>query len=133
MPFTNLNRRLAKQDRYLNKHKIGGKKNYKKMIIRILVILLILFVVIYLPVRGAYSASKRILTSTRAMNDAVKRENLDDIKTQVTEIKKATGDLNMSLNFLFWVRVIPYFGSFYADAQHFSKAAQYELNAGEQV
>jgi glycine/D-amino acid oxidase-like deaminating enzyme len=67
------------------------------------------------------------------MNDAVKRENLDDIKTQVTEIKKATGELNMSLNFLFWMRIIPFVGGYYADAQHFSRAAQHELNAAEAI
>ncbi len=103
------------------------------MLIRIFIVLLILFVAVYLPIRGAYSATKRIIASGRAMNDAAKNENLDDIKKHVTDIKKSTGDLNLSLNFLFWVRVIPYVGGFYADARHFSKAASYELNAVETV
>jgi predicted nucleic acid-binding Zn ribbon protein len=52
MPFTNLNRKLARQDQFLKKNS-GKKRNYKKMLIKIFVVLLILFVVIYLPVRGA--------------------------------------------------------------------------------
>lgn len=132
MPFTSLNRKLARQDQYLKRNS-GKKRNFKKMIIRVLIVLAILFVVIYLPVRGAYGSTKTILAESRAMNDALKRENLDDIKTHVSEIKKATSGLNTSLNFLFWVRIIPYFGSFYADAKHFAKASEYELTAAETI
>lgn len=132
MPFTSLNRKLARQDQFL-KRTSGKKRNFKKMIIRILIVLLILFVAIYLPVRGAYSSTKTIIAESRAMNEAVKNENLDEIKTHVTEIKKATGGLNTSLNFLFWVRIIPYVGSFYADAKHFARASEYELTAAETI
>jgi hypothetical protein len=132
MPFTSLNRKLARQDQYL-KRSSGKKRSLKKMIIRILIVFLILFVAIYLPVRGAYSSTKTIIAESRAMNEALKNENLDEIKTHVTEIKKATGGLNTSLNFLFWVRIIPYFGSFYADAKHFARASEYELTAAETI
>lgn len=103
------------------------------MLIKIFLVLLILFVAIYLPIRGAYSSTKTIIAESRAMNEAVKNENLDQIKTHVTEIKKATGGLNTSLNFLFWVRIIPYVGSFYADGKHFAKASEYELSAVETI
>ena len=132
MPFTNLNRKLARQDQFLKRNS-GKKRNYKKMLIKVSVVLLILFVVIYLPVRGAYSSAKKIITESRAMSEAVKNENLDQIKIHVSEIKKATGGLNTSLNFLFWVRVIPYVGGFYADAKHFAKASEYELSAAETI
>lgn len=103
------------------------------MFFKLFVILLILTVAIYFPVRGVYSSAKKIVASARAIQDAAKRENLDDIKTNVSAVKDATTELNWSLNFLFWVRVIPYFGGFYADAKHFARAAEHEFTAAETV
>lgn len=130
MPLINLNKRLAYQDKYLRRSS-QKKRNPKKMLIKLFVILLIIAVAIYFPIRGVYQSSKRIVASSRAIQDAAKRENLDEIKAHVLNVKKATRDMNTSLMFLFWVRVIPYFGSFYADATHFAKAAEHELNATE--
>lgn len=132
MAFTSLNRKLARQDQYLRRNS-SKKRNWKKIIFRTLIVLVILFIVIYLPLWNAGRAARKIVSEGRLMNEAVKNENLDEIKTHVTEIKKATGSLNTSLNFLFWVRIIPYIGSFYADAKHFAKAGEYELTAAETI
>ena len=99
------------------------------MWVKLLVILVILFVGIYLPVRGAYSSTKKIIVSARGVQEGLKQENLDTIKLNLKEMKKANDGLNLSLNFLVWARVIPYFGGFYADGKHFAKAASYELKA----
>ncbi len=103
------------------------------MLIRLGLILLILFVAIFLPLRGVFMASKTLIASARAANVAFKREDLDDVNKQVEIMENASKSLNTSLNFLFWVRIIPYFGGFYADAQHFSKAASYELEAAHTI
>jgi hypothetical protein len=145
MPFTNLNKRLENRSsvssnsrRYSPNRSFSSTmekkpRNRKKMIIRIVIVLLILFVAIYLPVRGIYNSSRTLLASAKAANDAFKRENLDDVNMHVKEMEEASGSLNTSLNFLIWVRAIPYFGGFYADAKHFAKAAEYELQASQMI
>lgn len=145
MPFTNLNKRLENRSsissnsrRYSPNRSFSSTmekkpRNRKKMLIRIVAVLLILFVAIYLPVRGIYNSSRSLIASARAANDAFKRENLDDVNTHVKAMEEASGGLNTSLNFLFWVRIIPYFGGFYADAKHFAKAAEYELQASQMI
>src|SRR3989344_4698616 len=124
MPLTNL-RNLNRRS-YLKNTK---RPNPKKMLIRLLVIFIILFVVIYLPIRGVYSSAKTLTVQARNVADAFKRENLDDIRKSLKEMKKTSDGLNTSLSFLFWAGFIPYFGGFYSDAKHFAKAANYELQA----
>ena len=129
MPFINLNRTI---DSKTNLHK-SKKKNARKIAIRILLILLVLFAVVYLPLRGAYSAAKRMVSASRAVSEAVKNENLDDIRSNLRLMKSANDDLNGSLAWLFWVRAVPYIGNFYADAKHFASAAQSELTAANMI
>ena len=127
MPLLNLNKRLDRSE------KLYGKKNsgFKKKMIKIIALLLIIVALIYFPVRGVYSSGKRMIAGARLMQEAVKNNDLDGIKKGVAEIKAGDSSLNTSLAFLMWVRVIPYAGGFYADAVHFSKAAGYELQAAE--
>lgn len=130
MAYTNLNRSINAN---LRTRRQKPKKSWGKFMVRLIVILLILIVAIYLPVRSSYSAVKRIIASAKAVETAFKNENLDDVKTNLSAMKKADDDLNGSLNFLAWVRIIPYVGGFYADAKHFATAASYELDAGNQI
>jgi hypothetical protein len=130
MPLTNLNRKLDRNSRSSSPKK---KKNWSKFFLKLFVLLLILFLVVYLPVRGVYQSVRQINTSAKAISAAVKNNNLDDIKSNVKKMSEANDSLSLSLNFLIWMRVIPYVGGFYADAQHFSKAAHYELNAAQTI
>lgn len=130
MPLTNLNRRLDRQVRFGGSQK---KFNLKKFFIRLVLVLIFLFVVLYLPLRGVYSSAKKMSASAKALNDAVKRENLDDIRAQVKELKNADSSLNTSLKFLIWLRIIPYVGGYYADVTHFAKASVYSLSAVEKI
>ncbi len=125
MPFTNLNRALNSRRTYTN----SSRRSPKKFFIRLLVILLILFIGLYLPLRGAYSSAKSIVASARAVSAAAKNDNLDEIRKNLKEMKKGSDGLNTSLTFLIWSGFIPYFGGFYWDAKHFAKAAGYELTA----
>lgn len=99
--------------------------------IKIIAVLLILLALIYFPVRGVYSSGKRMIAGARTMQTAVKGNDLEGIKKGLSEIKAGDSSLNTSLTFLIWMRVLPVIGGYYADAVHFSKAAQYELEAAE--
>ncbi|MBI2011823.1 DUF4012 domain-containing protein [Candidatus Daviesbacteria bacterium] len=133
----NLNKRIEMMDskaRY-NKSNInmGRKRSRKLIFLRVFIILSFLFVAIYLPIRGVYSGSRSMVASAKAIQAAAKNENLDDIRKNLEEMKKSAGGMNMSLNFLFWLRIIPFVGGYYADAKHFAKAAEYELDAAKVI
>lgn len=130
MALTNLNSKLRRMDR-LQARK--PRRSRKKLLLYAVVALLILTAMIYFPVRGIYASTKQLMASGRAMNEAVKNENLDQIQTHLTEIQDATKDLNTSLNWLFWVRIIPFAGDYYADAKHFATAAEHELVAATTI
>lgn len=123
----NLNKRLERSE------KIYGRKkgSLKKRMIKIIAVLLIITALIYFPIRGVYSSGKRMVAGARSMQEAVKNNDLEGIKKGLAEIKAGDSSLNTSLNFLFWMRIIPFVGGYYADAVHFSKAAGYELEAAE--
>lgn len=127
MPLVNLNKKLEKKARTSLKPR--SKRSFKKIALKVFIVLLILFVAIYLPVRGVYQNTRKVVTSARAIQDAAKRENLDDIRKNITEMRKANDGLNLSLNFLIWLRIIPFVGGYYGDIKSFSNAAQHELNA----
>lgn len=127
MPLVNLNKKLDKKAK--SSSKPHSKRSLKKMALKIFIVLVILFVAIYLPVRGVYQNTRKVVASARGIQDAAKRENLDDIRKNITEMRKANDGLNTSLNFLIWIRIIPFVGGFYGDIKSFSNAAQHELNA----
>ena len=127
MPLLNLNKRLERSEKMYGKKK-GG---FKKRMIKIIAILLIIIALIYFPIRGVYSSGKRMVAGGRQMQEAVKNNDLDGIKKGLAEVKAGDNSLNTSLTFLLWMRIIPFVGGYYADAVHFSKASQYELEAVE--
>lgn len=129
MTFVNLNKRLnSNRPYYYHKKKGLGKK-----LVKLTLILLILLMGIYLPVRGVYQSGKKMVSAARNINNAAKAGNFGDIKKNLKEMKDANSGLTVSLNFLIWVRLVPYFGGFYADSVHFSKAFGYELEAAIKV
>ncbi len=131
MPFTNLNRKLSRRDRIYGAR--PKRRSFKKTLIRLFLIFLILFLMIFLPVRGVYQSLKRINTAAKTASAGLKSENLDTIRSSVKEMKSASAQLDGSLNWLFWVRIIPFLGNYYADAKHFAKAANYELEAAQTI
>lgn len=133
MKFQNLNQKLDKIDRGYGKGSSAmsrsKKRSYKKFLIRFLIVAIVLIVLIYLPVRGIYQSSKNLVHSSKTLATSAQNQNLDDIKKNLSEMKASVDGLNTSLNFIFWVRFIPYFGSFYLDTKHFANAASFELSA----
>lgn len=130
MKFVNLNSRLDRLDR---NSKPKSKRSFKKLLIRVVVVLLIFFLVLYLPLRGVYGSAKNLSSAGKAFAFVAQNQNFDEMKTQSMNLKNAAGSLDTSLNFLFWARFIPFFGGYYADAKHFASALNYEMQAAEEL
>lgn len=130
MQFANLNKKLDRRERLYNSEK---KKSKKIWIKRIIIVIILLFCFLYLPLRGAYQSARSIVAAGRGVSAGLNNQNLDEIRTNLTAMKKGTDGLNFSLNFLVWMRIIPFVGGYYADARHFAIASSYELEAAQKL
>jgi len=131
MKITNLNRKLNT----LKRTDVSSrtKKDWKPRLIKILIILGILFLFVYLPARNIYSSAKKAMVALNKINTGMKAENLDEIKSGINIAKSEIGSINFTLNFYFYLRIIPFIGGYYADVKHFASAAGYEMDAAQVI
>lgn len=130
MAFTNLNKRLVKLDH--NKLS-SSRRSKKKMLRNIAIFLIILVLITYLPVRGIYSNAKKLSEHSKLINNGLKANDFNALKQGIDLSRSDISSINGWLNWLFWIRVIPYFGGFYMDAKHFAQAGTYEMNAAQKI
>lgn len=129
MKFLNLNKKLQRMDKTT---RVRGKPTLK-FYIKIIAVILVVAAAIYLPVRGAYLALRDLNRNVKAISESFKNENLDEVKLNLKQVGNNIDALNTSLSFLFWVRIIPWVGDFYADANHFASAARSEVAAAKRI
>lgn len=123
MSLVNLNRRLDSVAKNRSPQKTKGK------LIRWIIISLLVVIYLYLSARFIYGAVRKIQIGVAGVSTAFKNENLDDVKANLVITEDGVKSLDGSLNWVIWVRVLPILGDYYADAKHFSKAAESELEA----
>ncbi|MDO8498812.1 MAG: DUF4012 domain-containing protein [bacterium] len=111
----------------------GRGANRKRFPTRLVFILLILVIAIGLPVRGIYLSAKQLSRSSKILVAGAKQENLDQVKEGIVATKAAVDGLNGSLNFLIWLRLVPFIGGYYDDMAQISRAAGYELEAAKLI
>lgn len=126
MGFQNLNNRLESLDR---KKVPPLKFSNKRRWIIIAIVILILLLDIYFPARGVYASLQQINRGAKQLNESFKNNDLEGMKVNMRVMQNASGELNSSLNWIFWMRAIPILGGYYSDAKHFASAAALELSA----
>jgi hypothetical protein len=127
----NLNKKLERLDR-ASVHS-RPKRSWKKIMVKLFVILLIVGLAIYLPARSMYASLKSLKVHAKEVSAAAKNENLDQIKEGLVKTRADVDSLNSSLNWFFYLGLVPYFGGYYLDAKHFGTAASYELDASQTI
>lgn len=128
MPLTNLNRRLDSASRQRRSEKINRKQIFKWLLIG-----LVFVIYLYMSARFIYGSIRKIQVGVVSTAAAFKNENLDDVKSSLELVEDGVHSLEGSLNWVIWVRIIPIIGDYYADARHFTKAAEYELTAANMI
>ncbi|MBI4036997.1 DUF4012 domain-containing protein [Candidatus Daviesbacteria bacterium] len=130
MALINLNKKLNNFDRT----RVGiNQSTKKKRSKRVLIILAILVVAILLPGLGIYTSAKQLAKGGKIVAAAAKQNNLDQIKVGLDSTSQALSHLNLSLDFLFWMRAIPFVGGYYADVKHITLAAKSEIKVAQVV
>ncbi|MBI2040272.1 DUF4012 domain-containing protein [Candidatus Microgenomates bacterium] len=123
--LVNLNKKLERMDRIYVKRKKGrGLK-------RILVILMILVVTTLVPGFFIFTGAKQTISHGKTLIAAYKRQNFDQIQDETSAIKSSFQRVDFSLNFLFWLKIIPFLGGYYQDIKGLTSAGVEELKAAE--
>lgn len=124
MALTNLGKRLNTLDKkYLNPNsKNKGKK-------RLLVIIAIIALDLLIPAVFIFLGLKGVSTHSKGLIAAYKGQNFDQLKQEIKSTRGSLQQVNFSLNFYIWLRVIPFLGGYYADVKGFTAAGVEELAA----
>ncbi|MDP3973643.1 MAG: DUF4012 domain-containing protein [Candidatus Daviesbacteria bacterium] len=127
MALVNLTKKLDKMNRSYSMRKQNTHKGLKRLI----VILVLLAVSILIPSLFAYMGFKETLVHTRALTKSYENQQFDVMKKEIQETKSSLEKVNIPLNFLFWLRIVPIVGGYYADAKGFINAGVEDLIALE--
>ncbi|HBL52234.1 MAG: hypothetical protein A3D24_02050 [Candidatus Blackburnbacteria bacterium RIFCSPHIGHO2_02_FULL_39_13] len=84
-----------------------------------------------LPGLGAYNSAKTLMVSAKELQDATQSQDLDKMTSSLSKVKSDLQALDGNMNRLGWIKVVPYFGSYIADAQSASRGGLAGIEAGE--
>ncbi len=125
--FRNLNKRLSYSDKkYLRRTSHKGK-------LRLLVILVILAIAFTIPSLFAFLGLRDTLSHGKSLVAAYKAQDFDSLKKEVSATKNGLQQANLSLGFLFWLKIIPFLGGYYSDAKGFTNAGAEGLIAADKI
>ncbi|MDD5147114.1 MAG: DUF4012 domain-containing protein [Candidatus Daviesbacteria bacterium] len=109
------------------------KKSSNKARKRLVVILVILAIALIVPSIFTYLGLKSAMSHGKGLVTAYKNQQFESLRTEVTASKNGMQGANISLGFLFWLRLIPFLGGYYSDAKGFVGAGAEALVALDTV
>lgn len=127
MVFVNLNRKLD----YVNKK--GSNKHSNKGKKRLAVIVLIFLLALIIPSIFAFMGLKQASSHAKNIVSAYKNQQFDLLRQEIRSTKGGLQEANISLGFLFWLRLFPILGGYYSDTKGFVNAGAQELTALDKV
>lgn len=127
MALINLTKKLERMDRVYKTRPV--KRNWQ----RIWVISAILIVAIILPGFFIVTGAKNATNHAKGLVAAYQAQNFGQIKQQLKAAKNSLGQVDLALNFLFWIRIIPILGGYYSDIKGFSQAGVLVLGAADKL
>lgn len=100
---------------------------------RILVVLLVFLVALVIPSIFIFLGLKSALSHGKGLVAAYKGQNFENLTKEIGATKTGLQSANISMGFLFWLRLIPYVGGYYSDAKNLLAAGAEELGAFDTV
>lgn len=102
------------------------KKKAKSRLISILALLIFTNI---LALAFIFWGLKETLSHGKEAVASYKSQNFDILQKEVALTRRGLQKVNYSLNFLFWLKIIPIIGTYYSDAKGFAQAGVEELTA----
>lgn len=100
---------------------------------RLIVFLCILAFAITIPSSIAFWGLQETALHMKGLAASYKLQQFDDIKKEATATKHGLQKANISLSFLFWLRIFPIAGGYYADVKNLADAGVEELIAFDKI
>lgn len=123
MPLVNLNKKLNYAGQKYSKKSTGKGK------IRLIIIFTIFLLALIIPLIFTFLGLKQTTSHAKNIITAYKSQQFDSLKGEVEATKNGLQTVNISLNFLFWLRIFPILGGYYSDAKGLVNAGVEELAA----
>ena len=113
--------------------KVEKKKMGKAAKIILILSGIILTILIILAVQGfmIFGKVKNLMKKTDELKSAASSQDIPLVKVKLTETKTSLESLDKSLNFLFWIKPIPFIGSYVKDASNVAKAGILGLDSAD--
>lgn len=99
----------------------------------LIVFSIILAVVIGIPAYKTYGKAKKLYQTALEAKPVLQTKDMKLISEKINLIKIDLSDLKESFKPLLWLKIIPYFGEYVGDAQHFILAGEAGLDSGDIV
>ena len=100
---------------------------------RLIVLLFIIIVFLAVPLIFTFLGLKQASSHAKRLIAAYKAQQFESLKSEVSAVKGGLQEANISLSFLFWLRIIPFLGGYYSDAKGLVGAGVEELSAVEAI
>lgn len=100
----------------------------------ILVLLVVLFVLTFFLIRPAFillSSFNDTLAKAKITQDAASSFNLEEFQKSLPPLKDSLSKTNSAISGLFWLRFVPFLGSYYSDFKHLGAASSSLVEAAE--
>lgn len=100
---------------------------------RLAVISLIIAVAFIVPGVFAFLGLKQAFTHAKNLVAAYKLQQFDSLRSEAASTKRNLQQVNVSLGFLFWLRILPVLGGYYSDVKNLAGAGAEELTALDKI
>ncbi|MBU1032076.1 DUF4012 domain-containing protein [Patescibacteria group bacterium] len=117
---------IGKRSRLMLK-RLNRKQNTSRR--RLLVIFVVVAIALVIPSIFAFLGFKGAASHGKAVIAAYKEQQFDSLQNEVISTKNSLQGANISLSFLFWLRIIPILGGYYSDIKGFTNAGVEEFVA----
>ncbi len=107
------------------------KSPRKKMLFGVLGFLLIFIVVLGLLFLNVYLKGRKALTSAYKVQESLKVQDIQKMKTDLGDFKSSLISLKSSYNLILWMKYIPFLGGYISDGGHFINAGIYGIDLGQ--
>src|SRR4030043_193127 len=107
------------------------KSPRKKMLFGVLGFLLFFIVVLGLLFLNVYLKGRKALTSVYKVQESLKLQDIQKMKTDLGDFKTSLISLKSSYNLISWMKFIPFVGGYINDGKHFINAGIYGTDLGQ--
>ncbi|OGM08286.1 hypothetical protein A2W13_02445 [Candidatus Woesebacteria bacterium RBG_16_36_11] len=108
-----------------------NKSPRKKIVFGVLGFLLIFIVILGLLFLNVYLHGRKVLTNIYKVQESVKLQDIQKMKTDLGDFKTSLISLKSSYNLISWMKFIPFLGGYIGDGQHFINAGIYGTDLGQ--